>query len=186
MSAFRTKYLYLLLTFMTSCATLHRDEFRSQQILIHKGNYHLLDGQYSRHSNKTDSLRKNGDDLFWNIFRKGHHHIIIDEGNCSVKLQTIDPKRLKATYLKNDSIIDSRIMRGRIKNGYFELRRNYFIVPAIFFNICRTIKFRIGLLENGDLTTDYREVAYGTGFVIIPFYSDDKEMDAEFKRKVPN
>lgn len=183
MTTIQKTYLYLLMTFMTSCATLHQDKLHSQQVPINKDNYHLLDGHYSRNCIKKDSTRIQGNDLFWNFFRKGHHHMIQDENVCSVHLQSLSTKRLKVTYLKNDSIIDSLIMKGRLKNGYFELRGKYFIVPAIFFNICRTIRFRVGVLENGNLSADYREAAFGTGFVIIPFYEDDKNMDIEFKKK---
>jgi hypothetical protein len=168
---------------MASCASFQSAKFQLQQIGINKQNYHLLNGRYSRQIIKKDAHPNNGDDLFWNFFQKGRHHMIKDENICSVQLLALNPKRLKVTYLKNDTIIISRIMKGRIKNGYFELNRNYLILPTIIFNICRTIKFRVGVLENGNLTADYREVAFGTGFVIIPFYTDDKEMDNEFQKK---
>jgi hypothetical protein len=62
------------------------------------------------------------------------------------------------------------------------LRRNTLIIPAIIVNVFRTIKFRLGILEDGNLTTDYREVAFGTVFIIIPVYYDEKREDLEFQK----
>ena len=108
--------------------------------------------------------------------------MINDTNECFVELMMINTKSLLVTYIANERIIDSKIMKGRLKDGYFELRHNVFIVPAIFVNVCRTIKFRIGLLANGNLTADYREVVFGTGFIIIPVFDDIKTMDCVYKK----
>ena len=84
--------------------------------------------------------------------------------------------------MKNDSIIKSKVLKGKIKNGYFEMKRRVFFVPTIYLNIFRTTKFRIGLLENNNLTTDYKQLAWGTRFVIIPFVDNEKEPDFEYKK----
>ena len=168
--------------FVTSCATMHPDKFQPQQTSIDYQNYYLLNGRFSRHGLSKDSCKRNDEDLFWDLFRQGHHYMINDTNDCTVELLTLNPKQLKVTYLINDSVIDSRILNGRIKYGYFELRRSTLIIPAIIVNIFRTIKFRFGILENGNLTTDYREVAFGTAFLIIPVYYDEKREDLEFQK----
>lgn len=73
-------------------------------------------------------------------------------------------------------------MKGKIKNGYFEMKRRVFFIPTIYLNVFRTTKFRIGILENDNLTTDYNQIAWGTGFVIIPFFDKEKEPDFEYKK----
>src|SRR5690606_22996585 len=94
----------------------------------------------------------------------------------------VNSKKVEVTILKDDSILKSYKMRGKIKNGYFEGRRKYLFVPTIYLNVFRTRKFRFGILENNNLITDFKEVAFGTGFVVIPFYDKTLNSNVEYKK----
>ena len=118
--------------------------------------------------------------MFWNFYTRGYN--VGADSLCAVKLKVIDDQHLGVTLVKNDSIIKSKVLNGKIRNGYFEMNRRLFFVPTLYLNIFRTTKFRIGLLEGGNLTTDYKQIAIGTGFLIIPFHEVEKELDFEYKK----
>ena len=166
----------LLITILTSCATLKSDKYVDGQIELTKENLNLLNGKYSR--NPVNQSEKWKGDLFWNFYTRGYN--VGADSLCAIKLKVIDEKHLDVTIMKNDSIIKSKVLKGKIKNGYFEMKRRVFFIPTIYLNVFRTTKFRIGLLENENLTTDYKQIAWGTGFVIIPFFDKEKDPDFEY------
>ncbi len=166
----------LLISIFTSCASLKSDKFVDGQIELTKQNLTLINGKYARNPvNQSENWKG---DLFWNFYTRGYN--VGADSLCAVELKVIDEKHLDVTLMKNDSIIKSKVLKGKIKNGYFEMKRRVFFVPALYLNVFRTTKFRIGLLENENLTTDYKQVAFGTGFFVIPFFNKEKEFDFEF------
>jgi len=174
----KSLYFLLLISIFTSCATLKSDKYVNGQIELTKENLNLLNGKYTR--NPINQSEKWKGDLFWNFYTRGYN--VGADSICAVELKIVDEKHLNVTLLKNDSIVKSKTLKGKIKDGYFEMRQRKFIVPAVFLNIFRTTKFRIGLLENKNLTTDYKQIAWGTGFVIIPFFDKEREPDFEYKK----
>ena len=168
----------LLISIFTSCASLKSDKFVDGQIELTKQNLTSINGKYTR--NPVNQSEKWKGDLFWNFYTRGFN--VGADSLCAVELNIIDERRLNVTIMKNDSIIKSKVLKGKIKNGYFEMKRRVFFIPTIYLNVFRTTKFRIGLLENNNLTTDYKQVSWGTGFVIIPFINNEKEPDFEYKK----
>lgn len=166
----------LLVSVISSCATLKSDKLVGGQIPLTKDNLVLINGDFSRAS--INQPNKHNGDLFWNFNNKGYN--VGPDSLCFVRIKVVNEKRLDVTLLNDDGVIKSKILKGRLKNGYFEMNRRSFIVPGIFLNVCRTTKFRIGLLNNKNLTTDYKEIAWGTGFVIIPFFEKGMEKDFEY------
>ncbi len=175
---FQLLYSWLLISILTSCATLKSDKDVDGQIELNRQNLYLLNGKYAR--NPVNKSIEAGGDLFWNFYTRGYN--VGADSLCAVKLKVIDAKHLGVTLVKDDSIIKSKVLNGKIKNGYFEMNRRLFFVPTLYLNIFRTTKFRIGLLEGGNLTTDYKQIAIGTGFLIIPFHEVEKELDFEYKK----
>ena len=171
-------FFLILICFLTSCATLKPDKFVDGQIEMTKENLSLLNGKYSREPMYQTEKWKGG--LFWNFYTRGYN--VGAHSLCAVDLKVIDEKRLHVTLMKNDSIIRAKVLKGKVKNGYFEMNRRILFIPAIFINVFRTTKFRIGLLENNNLTTDYKQIAWGTGLVIIPFFNKEKEFDFEYEK----
>ena len=174
------KHLYFFLTIcaLTSCATLKSDKLVDGQIELTKENLNLLNGKYSR--NPVNQPEKWKGDLFWNFFTRGYN--VGADSLCSVSIRVVDERNLDVTLMKNDSIIKSKVVKGKLKDGYFEMNRRVFFIPTIYLNVFRTTKFRLGLLENQSLTTDYKQIAWGTGFVIIPFFDKDEEADFEYRK----
>lgn len=171
-------YYLLIISVLTSCATLKLDKLVGGQIELTKENLILLNGKYNRIS--TRETESETGDLFWNLFTKGYN--IGDKKLCNIELKVIDEKNIEVTLMKNDSLIKSKVLKGKIKNGYFEFKKRVFILPTIFLNTFRTTKFRVGILENYNLTTDYNQISFGTGFVIIPFYEKENEKNFEYDK----
>lgn len=169
-------YYLLIISIFNSCATLKSDKLVDGQIKLTNENLNLLNGKYSRIS--TSETESETGDLFWNLYTKGYN--VGEKKLCNVELKVIDEKKIEVSLMKNDSLIKSKILKGKIKNGYFEFKKRTFILPTIFLNTFRTTKFRVGILENSNLTTDYSQVSFGTGFVIIPFYEKENEPNFEY------
>jgi hypothetical protein len=169
-------FFLLIISVLTSCATLKSDKLVDKQIELTKENLILLNGRYSR--KPVNQSEKWKGDLFFNFYTRGYN--VGADSLCAVKLKVIDEKHLSVTIMKNDSIIKSRVLKGKIKNGYFEMNRRVFFIPALYLNVFRTTKFRIGFLDNNNLTTDFKEISWGTGFFIIPFYTKETEQNYEF------
>ncbi len=174
-------YLLLIMIVWVSCATLKKDKLVEGQVWLTNKNLYLINGRYNRISIDSTSY-----DLFYKFLGGGGYVFWENEKdlnlNNSISLKVLDHKRIKATLFKNDSIVKTKILRGRLKSGYFELRRGYHIIPIIFFNSFGTHKIRIGLLGNSNLTTDYKEIFFGTFPVIIPFYNKNYAPKVEYKR----
>ncbi|RZS93985.1 hypothetical protein EV197_2567 [Aquimarina brevivitae] len=168
----------LLISIFTACASLKSDPFVDGQMELTKHNLYALNGKYTR--NPVHHTKTHKGDLFWNFYTRGYN--VGADSLCAVALKVIDEKQLNVTIMKKDSLIKSRILKGKLKNGYFEMKRRVLFIPSIFLNVFRTSKFRIGLLENGNLTTDFKQIAWGTGFVIIPFYNKKKEFNVEYAK----
>ena len=170
-------YFILLISVLASCASLKSDKNVNGQINLTKENLTLLNGNYSRKPlNQSENWKG---DLFWSFYTKGISGV---DSLCVAKITVIDEKNLKVTLIENDKVLKSKILKGKLKNGYFEMNRRVFFIPAVFLNVFRTTKFRIGILDNKNLTTDFKEIAFGTGFFIIPFFNKDKEFDFEYKK----
>jgi hypothetical protein len=176
----RMKIIYfpLFVSVLSSCAILKSDKFIDGQIELSEKNIDLLNGEYMRAS--INPTEKPKGDLFWNFYTTGYS--LRADSLYSVTLKVIDGNHLNVTLLKSDSVIKSKTLKGKLKNGYFEMKRRKFIVPAIFLNIFRTTKFRIGLLENNNLTTDYKQISWGTVFVVIPFHDKETEPNFEYQK----
>lgn len=108
---------------LTSCATLKSDKFVDGQIELTKENLNLLNGNYSRIP--VNQSEKREGDLFWNFTNRGYN--VGADSLCSVKIRVVNENRLDITLLKNDSIIKSKVVKGKLKNGYFEIKRRVFL-----------------------------------------------------------
>ncbi len=101
-----------------------------------------------------------------------------------IKLTTLSERTINVQYIKNDSILKSYELQGRLKkNGYFKIRTklstNFIFGPLVWGlgQNCRAI----GLTKDNDLVliTD----SGGTLFVLfIPLGASSVQIESEFKR----
>lgn len=176
--------------FLFSCSCLKKGVVNdSNEIILTESNLTLLDGKYKR---KSISLSEDSipvGDLYWDFYGNSYSHIFGNNDGLNIKsdmdffeLKVIDKNKISVLYLNGNDTIKNEIAKGKIKNGYFEFKRRYLFLTIIFTNLYRDSKFRIKLSKNKDLITDYREISWGTFYIIIPFYDNKKEYNVIFKR----
>jgi hypothetical protein len=165
----------LILFLFSSCSTLKKSIKPESFIELTPTNIELINGRYE--VNSTDSLNNN--DLHWIIFDSGYNR---KDSIESIELKVINNKKILITHYDGDSIVESKIFHGKIKDGYFQFRRKYLVIPILFVNLYRNRILRIGILKNSDLITDYNQISLGTFYFIFPFYSNKRNNNFEFKR----
>ena len=170
--------MFTILSFSCSCANFRKTADYSNRSNLTYDNIANLNGIYKRFSQYGKDSVKN--DLFCSFYNLCVGRYFIPDSikiNPENDIVTFDfyKKRRLSTIFSNGSIIyKEKIARYKIKDDYCVFRRKYFIVPSGFFNIFRTRKFRFATLKDGNLVGDFHETAFGTGFLIIPFFSKEK------------
>lgn len=61
------------------------------------------------------------------------------------------------------------------------LKGSHLFAPFIVINLYKNRLFRIGLLQNGNLITDYSEIAFGTAMSICPLHEKIKDLDRDLE-----
>jgi len=155
---------------------LKTNVYNSDSVVLTASNLTLLDGKYERFSKQQGT---NAGDLYWAFFDRGYNH----RGNTEFfELKVINKNKLKVLYIDEYETIKDKIMKGEIKNGYFEFKRKYLFIPAVYVNLYRDSKFRIRLTKDNNLLADYNQISFGTFVVIVPFYENEKANNMIFKR----
>ena len=180
-------FIILFTFFLFSCSCLKKVENNSNGTVLTESNLTLLDGWYERKS--KDYLRG---DLCWIFFSSSYSHLF--DHNCYefkgefdfFELKVINKNKILVSHIHmmNDtlSFLSSKIMKGKIKDGYFEYRRTHLFLPVILTNVYRDSKIRIKLSNDENLLMDFKQITFGTGFFIIPFYERETENDMIFRR----
>ena len=178
--------IFLLFLLLSSCSSLRKKADNSDHIILTETNLTLLDGRYERKSVQLNKDSAHGD-LYWNLFANtysfGNEKGLNLKGDTNfVQLKVINEKRILVSHINGNEILTSKIMKGKIKDGYFEFRRIYLFIPMVFVNVYRDSKFRVGLLEDNNLTADFKQISFGTSFVIFPFHEKIEQENKIFKR----
>ncbi len=170
--------LFIVLIYFNSCAGLNPDTKAENQIQLTEKNIHLLNGTYSdiNFNEKPKQSSSLYNHFYFRVFNVGKDSLRF------VNLKLINSRKLKVTLLKNDSIVSSKYLKRKLKDGYFVINRKIRPLPTIYLNVFSSRKCRLGLFNNGNLTTDLNEISWGTGFFFVPFYSTLKVFDTEFKK----
>ena len=170
---------FLFVTLLSSCVCLKNNTNNSDRIILSESNLTLLDGRYKKRSVQLgrDSLPVG--DLYWNFFQNTYSGVFgsgFDEALKGLnnksdsdffELKVIDKNKLLVSYIDGNNTITSKILKGKIKNGYFVFRKKYLFVPLIVTNFYKNSQFRIGLSNDNNLKGDYKEIMFGTLMCII-------------------
>jgi hypothetical protein len=175
------KSFYFILTFFShlffSCSTLKQAADCKDRIPLKETNLADLNGKYNnaQRPNK-DSIKT---DLYSDIFDRGYTP---KDSINYFQIKALDNNKLSVSYWDKNQIIKFKIFKGKINEDYFVFRRRFLVIPAIGVNLFRNRKFRIGLLPNGNIITDYNQVSLGSFYVILPFLEKKKYYGVEFER----
>ena len=137
----------IILLFFCSCATLQKPS-GEKLISLSKENITRISGDYENVA-KNDSIF-NWMDLLWNQLKyRGVYYEKEKALNTKVHIQVINEKRLEFQLFEGDKLVKQRIVKGKIKNGFFYKRPILIIYPFIplVFGY-HTEAHRIGLVGN--------------------------------------
>lgn len=180
--------LFLLITFVSSCASLKPSELSQNQIQLTEKNLDLLNGYYNRQSlTYADSSYWSGD-LFYTFFPNAFASLLTDtlKSEDYVKISVIDKNTISISLVNNGDIVKRSTQRGKIKNGQFEFKMRKLILPLLLINMVESSKLRIGLLNNSNLSTDFSLKIWGTSYFIFPVHNNSTYLDTEFKKQELN
>jgi hypothetical protein len=169
--------LFILIISLSSCSTLKKANINERIINLSLENRELIDGKYN--VNSLNSQNGIEGDLYWNIFDKGYNKLDTIE---FIEFRTIDDRQILVNHYDGETIVKSKIFKGKYKNGYFQFKRKWLVIPGIFVNLYRNRIFRIGVLTNGNIITDYNQISFGTVVFIWPFFERKQKFNFEFKK----
>ena len=98
----------------------------------------------------------------------------------------LDERTLKADLYSNDLLLETSIVKGKMKKDYFIINGG-FEIPAFYllFNAFRTSSSRVALLPNGNLVADYEYGGCGL-LVLFPIMCASNEVyDLTFEKIKP-
>jgi hypothetical protein len=173
-------HLLTLSVFLISCGapSLRKAFASSQQVKLDDSTLLNLNGNYSV-SSVIDSYHTL-DQLF--LFRSRKFKPTLDTNN-HVVLKAQDSHHIRVTLYNRDSLLQTRILTGKISGGYFEYKSKSFIHVWIILNARGFINGRLGLLNNGDLITNsmYKGILF---LFFVPVNGGDEQFpDLVFKRE---
>ena len=176
---------------LSSCVCLKNNN-NSERIILTESNFTLINGRYERKSTQLDKYSFPIGDLYWNFFQNVQWEIFsnYDESrglnhksdSDFFELEIIDKNKILVSYIDDTDTLKSKILKCKIKNGYFVFRKRYLFIPMVFTNLYRNSQFRIGLSNDNNLRGDFKQLSFGTFLILFPFYEKINESDMEYKR----
>lgn len=185
----RRPVIIVFVTLLTSCASLKKNVDTGNRIILTDSTLGLIEGRYERESVQLDKDSFPSADLYWNLYANTYSFILGNDKGLNqkgdtnfIELKVVNKNKILSVYTSGSEVLTSKVLKGKVKNGYFVFRRKYLFLPFVFANIYRNSKFRIGLLNDMNLIADYKEVGFATIYVILPDFRNISENDMIFKR----
>jgi hypothetical protein len=170
-------YLCFLHFAITSCSSLKGTVDSENRIHLSDSTPQHLAGKFKTSSTLPATSYKA--DLAWDIFDWGYTPKTSFD---YIEIRPAANNKLLIEYWDSTTLIKSKLFKGNFKNGYFIFKRKYLVIPAVLVNLFRARSFRIGLLPNGNLITDYKQVSGGSFYVLLPYFNKKKEYAVEFEK----
>ncbi|WCM42684.1 hypothetical protein MG290_03120 [Flavobacterium sp. CBA20B-1] len=179
-----TPFLTLLcsLLLLASCATFHKVENPTNHVALTPENLSALNGTYL-----TDTLAiMYHNDILWGktSFFNPEMHQTVKNKPLYATLKVVNSKKINVRLHTDDSLtLKTYDIKGKIKNGYFLQRQKFVVVPAIFINKWYSGRFRLGLLSNQNVSTQYHTKDFGTVYFFAPYNNSEKPKAIEHFRE---
>ena len=154
------KLLWMLLlgyTF-TCCAVIPKID-RPNLERLDETNISKLDGLYQNISTEAQGTFSYS---IWDRLVVYSNKRLTNWENHTIKIESISSKKILLSLMYNDQVVDQKIIRGKIKDGYF-YRRPIFIVMPFFPLIYgyNTNRSRFGLVEDELVIDDRKNIWMG-------------------------
>ena len=151
-----------------SCTTLRKVDNRTNQSPLNELNFSNINGDYDIFS--TDTATTTLDlaltlEKYWWFDRKE---------NYSISLKVIDSRHLQTGIYKNDFLIATKILTGKLQNNYFVIKKTKILFFYFLINGVGNLTTRIGQLKSGELLVDAHTFKIAT-LIVIPLTGDRVE-----------
>lgn len=179
---------------MSSCASLKNTVINDNGIKLSESNLTLLNGKYVRKPINDDYERKGlildeDKDLFHFFFGNTYSSFFCSsckDGGDFIELEVLNKEKILVSFPyvnhSGKKTVKSKILKGKLQNGYFEFNRNAMLMPFGLLNLYANSKHRIKLSNENDLIFDYVQVTSGTVYVIFPMCNKIEINNIRFKR----
>jgi len=171
--------LLLICITLNSCASFKHHQIRQDQTYLNSENIHLLNGSFQ--NNKKNTPRS----YFWGSYITTKYFDVlrkIKDKTILVNLKVLNNKKIEVKIVADNTVLKSYVIKGKIKKGYFEQRRKLYLIPALLYNEYHNSKFRIGLLNDNNIVSDFKNIEFGTVYFVQPFNSGYSNSDVIHER----
>ncbi len=154
----------IFLTIFSGCSPLKRISDKEVQKISDYNDFKRFNGSFRLLRNDPHDIVLSLEDIFY--FKTDYHNGNRADSTYRMKLNFLDEKTLQADLYIMDSLIETKVVKGKIRKNHFVLR-DHFEVPHFYllFNFYRSSKSRIALLPNGNLTADF--ASGGCGLLVL-------------------
>ena len=172
-------FALVLVLGLISCRTVQDVEAVHNRIELNQQNLSRLDGEYAVFCNRPFAASL---DLAF-TFKKYWWRDVAHRKSYSVLLHALSERRLQVTVMRGDSLVASKTVKYRIRNGDVYVHKIKFDFYFVL-NVFGRMRSRISLLETGNLMVDHRNFQCAA-LVFWPLTGDRvNESGMEF-RKLP-
>lgn len=175
------RIVLMLSLFLVSCAGLKKARPIENQVFLSNENVSQLNGEYEVSSHDIDKASL---DLSL-LFKKYWYRDPANISNYALSLKAVDKQQLQVSVFRNDTLIDSKNIHYKIKNGALIFKRKK-IIPYVALNFFGSMVTRLRLINTGDLNIDHSNYQLAT-LIIIPIAGDSvDDYGVIFKKKTSN
>lgn len=94
--------------------------------------------------------------------------------NYRLTLNAIDSRHVQADIYKNEILLTTKILTGKLQDGYFILKKTKILAFYFVINVFGRLTARIGIVESGDLVVDSHTMKVAT-LLLLPLTGDRVE-----------
>ncbi len=175
----RIVLVYVFHLTLMSCVTLQQSTLKKQKVELTKSDLNQLNGDYELLPTDNSTYRL----PLVLVYNKCCGYDTVSDEKDRVSLQVLTNNRIRVMIISDNKIVKKKILRGKMKDGYFECNSSYLSPFWVVVNAYTRQKIRIGLLADGSLVVDAARETWGF-LVFMPFTGHrDKVNNLEFPRK---
>ncbi len=152
--------LLVSLLFLSSCVSTY-DLMDSHATDVARFSTTELNGNYV---NSEDSIRRTLWATLYSSWSLRQDNITIPD-NAIINLHFESDKKLVATAIVNDTVLNRVELKGERKGDYFSIKRKLFVIPIPAFWIHQETKVVLGKTQNGDVVVKYGD--FNAGWILI-------------------
>jgi len=123
-----TSLIFFILTFtISSCTTVNLLARKGKDLQLSASDIEKFNGVYLNVPTDTSNFRRT---LYCN-FTRNKKDTLCRQKQYSVKVVSVDPKTLTLNLNENETVIQSLMLKGKYKKGYFKVRRQFLIEGVV-------------------------------------------------------